>query len=682
MSGLPIQEHPSSVAVPKYRPDVDGLRAVAILSVLGFHAFPQWIRGGFIGVDVFFVISGFLISTVIVGELERQRFSFLNFYQRRIRRIIPALVLVLVACAGAGWYLLPRDAYAQLGRHIAAGAGFGSNFLLWKEAGYFDSASDAKPLLHLWSLAIEEQFYVVWPLVLAFAWRRRWNLLVVTTVLLAASFIANLAMIRTDAVANFYLPTTRMWELLIGAALIGTARIHPHRKLAALRQRFSNPLACAGLAALGIAGWLLTKESMFPGGWALLPTLGAAAIIAAGPAAWVNRRLFAHPLMVWIGLISYPLYLWHWPILAFLRIAGVFEGAVETGLCAIGASFVLAWLTYRLVERPFRSDRSSPRAPFGVDRSRVRFKALGLVAGMVLTAVLGVAVQRADSMLAADRFQVAALPPLPDKRVFEDMKIYEHIDRPTTTCRDRLKLDPVPEEVCIANSAHPKVLFFGDSHAMGLYSAIFANQVATPSVLIASPGCLVYPNLVHQPIGKAWGQNCTDIAKKGVEFARQSPDIETIVVSLVRKGDNPSKPTLYHADGKPLTEIEVLDSGTDHLIGALLSTGKNVIYVVDVPYFHDTPENCQARFLISKSDTCMLSRSKMNSSFKDYFDVLARVQKKYPALKILNAEGVLCQGDVCTQHDGKQYFYVDKDHLSVYGSGRILERLFHQFPVN
>ena len=668
--------------VPKYRPDVDGLRAVAILSVLGFHAFPQWIRGGFIGVDVFFVISGFLISTVIVGELEAQRFSFLNFYQRRIRRIFPALVLVLIACAGAGWTLLSGDAYAQLGKHMAGGAGFVSNFVLWKEAGYFDGASDAKPLLHLWSLGIEEQFYVVWPLVLWFAWRCRCNLRVVTAVLLAVSFIANLVMIRTDAVANFYLPTTRMWELLIGAALVGAGAGHPKRS--GLRQRFSDPLAIAGFAAVGIAGWLLTKESMFPGWWALAPTLGAAAIIAAGPEAWVNRRVLAHPVMVWIGLISYPLYLWHWPILAFLRIAGVFESALGTALCAIGASFVLAWLTYRLIERPFRGDRpASPRTAVAVERPRVGFKAAGLAAGMVMTALLGVFVHRADLVLIASRFEVAALPPLPDKRVFEELKIYEHYDQPNTTCRDRLTMEPLPEEVCVTNSANPKVLFFGDSHAMGLYSAIFANQVATPSVLIASPGCLVYPNLVHRPNGKEWGQNCTDIAKKGVEFAKQSPDVETVVVSLVRKGDNPTKPTLYHhADGRRLNEMEVLEAGTDHLIGALLSSGKNVIYVVDVPYFHDTPENCQAKFRVSKSDPCVLSRSKMNASFKDYFAVLERAQKKYPALKVLNAEAALCQGDRCAQHDGKQYFYVDKDHLSVHGSERVLGSLFSQFPMN
>jgi hypothetical protein len=201
-------------------------------------------------------------------------------------------------------------------------------------------------------------------------------------------------------------------------------------------------------------------------------------------------------------------------------------------------------------------------------------KAVGLVACMILSAVLGGAIFRTDGELHEDRFKVAALPSLPDKKVFEELKIYEHYDRPNTTCHDQLKMDLFPEEVCVTNSSAPKVLFFGDSHAMGLYSAIFANQVSVPSVLIASPGCLVYQNLVYKPNGKEWGQNCSDIARKGVAYAKQSTDIDTIVVSLVRKGDNPTKPTLFHAGDARLSELEVLNSGTDHLIGELLSTAR------------------------------------------------------------------------------------------------------------
>ncbi|HWH81941.1 MAG TPA: acyltransferase family protein [Burkholderiaceae bacterium] len=668
-------------AHPRYRPDIDGLRAVAILSVVAFHAFPSLIRGGFVGVDVFFVISGYLISSVILGNLEAGSFSFWVFYQHRIRRIFPALGVMLASCAVAGWYLLPEGAYAELGKHIAGGAGFVANLVLWKEAGYFDSASDTKPLLHLWSLGIEEQFYFVWPLVLWFAWKRRWNLLLVTAGVLLASFCANVVMVRIDAVANFYSPATRVWELLIGALLAckGAIKI----KSPGLHAKLANPLAVGGLAAIALAECLLAKDKAFPGWWALLPTLGAAAIIAAGPLAWVNRRLLSNPAMVGIGLISYPLYLWHWPILAFLRITGAFKGALEIGVCAIGAAFVLSWLTYRFVERPFRSQWSSgagvvaPRAPSAPNR-----RAAGLLVFMTLAAVLGGVIHQTNGNLHRDRIKIAALPALPDKSVFDRLKIYEHYDQPNTTCRDQLGMSLLPEEVCITNSAAPKVMFFGDSHAMGLYSAIFADHLAVPSVLIASPGCLVYPNLTYRPNGKEWGQDCTEIAKKGLAYANRSPDIGTVVISMVRKGDNPASLTNFYARQTQLTERDVLSAGTDHLIRSLLASGKTVIYVVDVPYFHHTPENCQSKFLVSGADECVFKRAEMNAPFKDYFEVLRKIQRDYPALKILNAEDVLCRKDTCAQHDGAQYFYIDKDHLSVYGSETVLASLFRQFPLN
>ena len=665
----------------RYRPDVDGLRAVAILSVVAFHAFPN-LQGGFVGVDVFFVISGFLISSVIVDNLEAGHFSFLVFYQHRIRRIFPALGLVLASCAVAGWYLLPEGAYADLGKHIAGGAGFVANLVLWKEAGYFDSASDTKPLLHLWSLGIEEQFYFVWPFVLWVAWKRRWNLFLVTAAVLLASFCANLAMVRTDAVANFYSPVTRVWELLIGALL--ARKLSTKNNSSGFQANVANPLAVGGLAAIFVAELLLTKDTLFPGWWALLPTLGAASIIAAGPAAWVNRRLLSHPTMVWIGLISYPLYLWHWPILAFLRITGALKSPLEIGLCAIGAALVLSWLTYRFVERPFRSQRidlpshtTTTRDPAAPKR-----RAAALLAFMTLAAVSGGVIHRTHGSIQRDRLKIASLPALPDQGVFDRLKIYEHYDQPNTTCRDRLSMSLLPEEVCVTNSTAPKVMFFGDSHAMGLYSAIFADRLAVPSVLIASPGCLVYPNLTYRPKGKEWGQNCTDIAKKGLEYANRSPDIGTVVISMVRKGDNPDSLTNFYSGDRQMTEREVLGTGTEHLIRSLLSSGRTVIYVVDVPYFHHTPETCQSKFLVSGADQCVFNRSAMNAPFKDYFDVLRKIQKENPGLRILNAEDVLCRKDTCAQHDDAQYFYIDKDHLSVYGSMTVLASLFRQFPVD
>ena len=209
---------------PTYRPDVDGLRALAIVPVVVFHAFPTLAPGGFVGVDVFFVISGYLISSIILGGLERGRFTFREFYARRIKRIFPALVLVLAACLAWAWFALFSDAYALLGKHVAGGAGFIANFLYWDEAGYFDAASDTKPLLHLWSLGIEEQFYLVWPALLVLSWRLHFPIAFLIAILGTVSFAINVVVVRSDQVAAFYAPWTRLWELLMGSGLAVLAR--------------------------------------------------------------------------------------------------------------------------------------------------------------------------------------------------------------------------------------------------------------------------------------------------------------------------------------------------------------------------------------------------------------------------------------------------------------------------
>ncbi len=349
----------------KYRPDVDGLRAIAVLSVLGFHAFPEYVPGGFVGVDVFFVISGYLISSIIVAGLQDGRFTFSGFYGRRIRRIFPALVVVLGACYAAGWFLLFADAFMQLGRHVAAGAGFVANFVLARESGYFDNAVETKPLMHLWSLGIEEQFYLVWPLAAFLVWKSRANLLVAATIVMTLSMASNVATVRRDLVGDFYSPTTRFWELMAGTVLacIEVEASGLSRRAAAwLEQlRSSDGLrdaaALAGVLVIGSAVFALSRERHYPGLWALLPVGGAWLLIAAGPDASVNRAVLARRGMVWVGLISYPLYLWHWPLLSFARLLMNEVPPPAMRGAALAASFVLAWLTYRVIETPIRFGR-------------------------------------------------------------------------------------------------------------------------------------------------------------------------------------------------------------------------------------------------------------------------------------------------------------------------------------
>ncbi|MDH4402476.1 MAG: acyltransferase family protein [Burkholderiaceae bacterium] len=364
---------PSSPTHSTYRPDIDGLRAIAVLAVVLFHGFPQTFRGGFIGVDVFFVLSGYLISRIIFEQLNQDTFKFFDFYARRIKRIFPALLIVLVAVYIAGWFTLLADEYGQLGQHIAAGAAFISNFVLWGEAGYFDNSAHTKPLLHLWSLGIEEQFYIVWPLLLWLASKLRFSLFALTLILAALSFYMNVTGIKSDAVATFYSPQTRIWELLIGSGLAWCAVykkdaladvvisidkcVWRHKTVAdpvRVYTRMANILSCLGFILLIYSLIRFNRDLQFPGKWALIPVLGTAFIVAAGPFTWLNTKILSNKVLVWFGLISYPLYLWHWPLLSFAWIVEASPPSASTRLGLILLSIALAWLTYRLIERPIR----------------------------------------------------------------------------------------------------------------------------------------------------------------------------------------------------------------------------------------------------------------------------------------------------------------------------------------
>ena len=354
-----------------YRPDIDGLRAVSVGLVVVFHAFPGWLRGGFVGVDVFFVISGFLISTIILESIERKDFSFAGFYVRRIRRIFPALAIVLAASWIMGYLTLTPSQLLLLGRETMAGALFYLNFQVVREIGYFDSAAAAKPLLHLWSLGVEEQFYVAWPLLLVSLAKLKKPVLAGILGIGAASFAANLIHVLVRPQTAFYIPTTRLWELALGGILAfaqvksrGNAvfLLQPpslvdfitsgSKRLLAGAQAQAGLVGMVGLGLILVAAVVIGPSYAYPGFWALLPTLGTILVIAAGPQGFVNRRLLSHPALVRTGLISYPLYLWHWPALFFARIIFGEPVPLAVTLAAVAISAALSLATFHLCERP------------------------------------------------------------------------------------------------------------------------------------------------------------------------------------------------------------------------------------------------------------------------------------------------------------------------------------------
>lgn len=423
-----------------YRPDIDGLRAIAVLAVVIYHAFPTALPGGFVGVDVFFVISGYLISGILFKSLAEGRFSFLEFYARRIRRIFPALIVMLFLTIAAGYYYLLSDEFEQLGKHLAASCVFIQNITLLNESGYFDSAAELKPLLHLWSLAVEEQFYIFFPPLLILVWRKKWHITWILVAFLAVSFFANLVISEKDNAADFFLTQYRCWELLAGAIL---AWRHFSK---GPEGRFGNLYSIFGLLLLIFSLICLNKSNPYPGWRAIFPVAGAVLLIAAGPSPIINRWLLSNPFSIWVGLISYPLYLFHWPLLSFLNILKRNNPHTSSILAAVLLSFLLAALTYYLIEKRVRYSKARWTIPF-------------LIIAFIVTGVLGLLiwqkkVKARSSGLGFDEHIQAAL----------DMKYFKGVDA-SLFYPDIWIHEPKNDGL--------KTLYIGDSHMQQCAPRIF-----------------------------------------------------------------------------------------------------------------------------------------------------------------------------------------------------------------
>jgi len=447
-----------------YRSDIDGLRAIAVLAVLIFHAYPTFLRGGFVGVDIFFVISGYLISKVILTTLEQGTFSVADFYSRRIRRIFPALITVLACCLMFGWNTMLAEDLALLAKHVLGGATFVSNFVLWSEVGYFDKDSVLKPLLHLWSLGIEEQFYVVWPLLLWAGWRLRIPLLLVVALVGLASFAINMVGVHVHPVETFYSPLSRGWELIAGAVLACLASdscrggIARSPRLSVIASTFGTARACSVISIVGflfiVYAIIRIKETLpFPGKWALFPTIGTCLIIAAGSRAWVNRVLLSSRLMIAIGLISFPLYLWHWPLLTFARSAYPEGLSWFARLGLLAASVVLATITYLYIEKPFRSG------------SRTRVKVFALCASMCVAAGIAGGIFKAGDL-------AARYPEIIQRATEYDLEGFRSAMRNRVCFMDTGQDAAQYAKECVDEGAMPLWVLWGDSGAAAIYSGL------------------------------------------------------------------------------------------------------------------------------------------------------------------------------------------------------------------
>ncbi|RLQ22197.1 acyltransferase [Seongchinamella sediminis] len=631
-----------------YRPDIDGLRAFSIIAVVIYHAFPALLPGGFVGVDVFFVISGYLITGIIVDGQARGEFSALEFYRRRIQRIIPALLLVVTFCLVAGWWLLLPAEYTALGRQTAASAVFAPNILFWTEAGYFDTDSRLKPLLHLWSLGVEEQFYLLWPLLLLVGARLQLPILLLVLGLLGTSFCLNI-LVTGDRAASFFLPQFRAWELLLGALLaIPGARAGSRPP--------GNGLALAGLVLLLAAVLLINRQAIFPGWWALLPTLGAALLILSAPGTAINRLLASRPL-VFIGKISFPLYLWHWPLLTFCRIMEQGEPAAVIRLGAVLVSALLAWLSYRLVEQRLRYHPG-------------RFTPLYLLAGLFSLGLAGLAITRLEGLpqRTAEFNQAAAVFQWPEPGPGHP----RHCD-----------LGTAAPGKCLHDGKPAGIAVLGDSHSTNTFFALAHHyrHSSTGVIRLGEGGCPPLYGIEIMDSGNR--DHCREVTAGNLDWASNNADITTVFLSSMgppylnqRLGRyrlrDPAKP-------QRLSNSENFAAGLDAAVKRLTATGKQVVLVIDWPGLGFHPQACvdtrPLRLTHFEPRPCATPEKRYRARSRAYREIVETVWRNNPGTWLWDTAAAFCDRGKCHGMQNGEILYRDPGHLSMAGSRYLGERL-------
>ena len=649
-----------------YRPDIDGLRALAVLAVLIFHAFPSALPGGFVGVDIFFVISGYLITGILLRQLEVGQFSLAHFYAQRIKRIFPALATVLIFCLCVGWIALTSGEYKQLGRYTAGGAAFLNNFLFWRDAGYFDAAAATKPLLHLWSLAIEEQFYLIWPLLLLAchtlpqATLKTRSKAVLIGVIFCTSLVYSYQLMSRDLTANFYSPLARFWELIVGAAL---AYWHSRLPMLKLSERIGLLLAVLGIGLLLISMALIDQTRAFPGLWALLPTLGTACLIVAGSTTYINRQWLASRPLVWIGIISYPLYLWHWPLLTFARI---FEGQTPSTTVRsilLLASVGLAFLTYQFIERPIRFPSTHRKASKNII-SILCIIMLGLfLAGYAITRNEGLPFRHYERLnadassivLGADRSLLKRACGLSPKQA-------------------------ASFEWCLSQNkaSQPRFALLGDSKGEALYYGLARESSQDENWMMLGS----FPTFKLQPTGSGL------LLEQAIQQLERDAHIRTVVLASSYRHLFPTD----HVNGfiqknYSIAEIEQAVEAQNEVVRRLQRANKKVVFVIDNPTLPD-PSSCIEGAMTSlpvlnrllyraANPNCKMTYTDHLTGTAAYQQLIKRLTARNPELLVFDPVPLLCDipANQCTYHEVKYFLYSYGDHISDYANSKIAKQL-------
>lgn len=633
-----------------YRPDIDGLRAVAVLAVVLHHLSAELLPGGYVGVDVFFVISGYLITRIISREMQEGTFTFARFYERRARRIFPALFAVLAATLVASYFLLLPSDMASTLRGALGTVFFGSNLVFWREMkeGYFAATDLAlNPLLHTWSLAVEEQFYLLFPVLLLFCYRYARQHLVAVLVACAIVSLAGAALlVQSKSVAVFFLSPFRAWELLVGS-LLALQAVQP------LRSRLLRELvAGVGLFVILAACIVYDSKTTFPGLAALVPVLGTAALIHAGTSgpSFASRLLQLRP-MVWIGLISYSLYLWHWPLIVLARYALGFEPITQYMPALLIASVLLAYLSYRFIEQPFRR---------GLIFSRCAAFRTSATCAAVLTTVAGVGLYSGG---------------------------FETRFEPEVLALDKARAPIIPYRQCLASTKQwcalghtdsiPNTLLWGDSHMQSWMPALdkVLREAGKGAVFAGMSSCPPMLGILRHTDRKDCAAHNVAIQS----YIAAHPEITTIVMagfwSHYFRSDGPLSVT---RNGEKLYGVNAAQAGLQNTLIWLHESGRRIVLIGPVPVYQKSVPLALALGLANQQKLIHSTAQDQLTYHAQFFQSISTVGTQLD-LTLLNPIEWMCTDECVTSHNDKS-LYRDAHHLSVEGALFFAPMLKQGFP--
>jgi peptidoglycan/LPS O-acetylase OafA/YrhL len=635
-----------------YRPEIDGLRAIAVLPVILFHAGIPYFSGGFVGVDVFFVISGYLITTIILKKLAEGSFSFLDFYERRIRRIFPALFTVLLTCIPFAWATMTPEQYERFSKNLISVVFFFSNIRLWKEQDYFSPSAEENPLLHTWSLSLEEQFYFLFPLLMFFIWQLgKCSCFFVISALSIISFVFMLHIYQEDSAGAFYLLPARAWELGLGCL---TAFIC--WRYTVKNYRF---LATAGVALIVLSVFTFDQSTTFPSFYTLTPTIGTVLFLTFSNRESIASRLLSTRTLVTIGLISYSAYLWHQPIFAFLRIMVPEHPGTFHMLLLSALTLALAFLSWKYVEIPFRKQHQTT------------YRGAFLTSAAVALLITSAGIHGDITEGVPNRFKLT-----------ERQQQYLDTAAPSPK-RAECHADeqnPIPaEEACVYNAPNKaKIAVLGDSHAVEL-AYMLGQSFNSEGVGVrhfSFSGCT--PTLPSEHSSSP----CERWNARSLRFIQQSEDIDYVVISYrlaaILSGD--------HSAGYPRVPAAPSKQHISHITGGLYSifdilnaADKNIIFIEQAP---ELPDDI-AEIIYKSGDTGISMEGVSREWWNKRYQLSEKIVSTYPGeIEVVSPKRLFCNVLRCFSGSDGLSYYFDDDHISLSGAEIVIQAIMESTELS